>query len=178
VWDSHPLALGATPKQVWVDGIPQIDLPFSNQKPVSFQKPPATPNFDREAYEAIKYNGLPPLQMQRAKSDVVIFLNVTNVFVRRQGSIHEIYSGTNASSRTVVVERGVIVCDGSELSCQRNYDGINAEWVNLEGGSLSCVVALRPYCFKLIFFGGPVWSLLDHLLHWRTSKANPQLPME
>jgi hypothetical protein len=61
-WDSHPLALGATPKQVWIDGISQIESPFSSQKPAAFQKPPATPDFDREAYEAIKYDGLPPLQ--------------------------------------------------------------------------------------------------------------------
>jgi hypothetical protein len=139
VWDSHPLALGATPKQVWIDGIPQIDSPFATQKPSSFQIPPATPNFDKEAYEAIKYDGLPPIKMRRAKSDVVIFINVTSVFVRRQGLIHEVHSGTDIiSPRTVVVEKGVVVCDGSELSCQLNYESIDAEWVNLEGGSLSC----------------------------------------
>jgi hypothetical protein len=151
VWDSHPLALGATPKQVWIDGIPQIDLPFSTQKPPSFQKPPVTPDFDREAYEAIKYDGLPPLQMRRPKSNVVIFINVTSLFVRRQGDIHEVYSDTSfALSRTVVVENGVIVCDGSESSCQKNYDGVDAEWVNLEGGSLSCAVFLGLRCLRLI----------------------------
>jgi hypothetical protein len=143
-WDSHPLALGATPKQVWIDGISQIESPFSSQKPAAFQKPPATPDFDREAYEAIKYDGLPPLQMRQPKSDVVIFINVANLFVRRQGSIHEVYSGAGIeSTRTVVVKNGVIVCDGSEPTCERNYDGIGAEWVDLEGGSLSCAVFLK-----------------------------------
>jgi hypothetical protein len=141
VWDSHPLALGATPKQVWVDGIPQLDAPFTVQKPASFQKPPTTPDFDKERYLAIKYDGLPPLQMQRAKADVVVFVNVTNVFVRRQDSIHEIHASPDiASSRTVVVENGTVVCDGSDKSCQAKYQGIPAEWVDLEGGSLSYAV--------------------------------------
>jgi hypothetical protein len=42
-----------------------------------------------------------------------------------------------------VVKNGVIVCDGSEPTCERNYDGIGAEWVDLEGGSLSCAVFLK-----------------------------------
>jgi hypothetical protein len=143
--------LGATPKQVWIDGIPQIDSPSSVQKPASFQRTPTTPNFDHEAYKTIKYDGLPPLPMQRAMSDVVIFMNVTNVFVKNQGNIQEIYSGNTASSRTVVVEKGVVVCDGSELLCQKNYDGINAEWVNLKGGSLLYTVPGSLYCFRFMF---------------------------
>ena len=151
MWDSHPLALGAAPKQVWIDGIPQIDSPFSTQKPISFQRPPVVPNFDKETYEAIRYEGLPPLRMKRAKSDVVIFINVTNLFVQKRGSIHEVYSGTDiVSPRTIVVERGVIVCDGSDLSCQTNYDGIGSECVNLEGGSLSSVIFLGLHCSRLI----------------------------
>lgn len=141
VWDSHPLALGATPKQVWIDGIAQLDSPFSKQKPTSFQKSPATPNFDKEAYESIKYDGLPPLKAARSNSEVVIFTNVTNVFVRSEGSIHEVYSDDIALSRTVVVQRGVIVCDGIEPLCYQDFekDKDKAEYVNLEGGSLSYV---------------------------------------
>lgn len=141
VWDSHPLALGATPKQVWIDGIAQIDSPFSTQKPASFQKSPATPNFDKEAYEALKYDGLPPLKTGRTTSGVVIFTNVTDVYIRSEGSIREVYSGVvTPSSRIVVVDKGAIVCDGSEPLCYQNFEGIEAEYVNLEGGSLSYVL--------------------------------------
>ncbi|KAJ8496327.1 hypothetical protein ONZ45_g12505 [Pleurotus djamor] len=55
LWDSHPLALGATPIQVFIDGIPQLDNPFNVQKPASFQHSPKVPNFDDEAEAAIHY---------------------------------------------------------------------------------------------------------------------------
>ncbi|KZP34599.1 composite domain of metallo-dependent hydrolase [Athelia psychrophila] len=147
VWDSHPLALGATPKQVWIDGIAQLESPTVVDKPASFQKPPSTPNFDKEAKDAVKYEGLPPLEGRRI-ADVVIFTNVSSIFTQDRDSIHEVYSATDAaSSRTVVVNNGEIVCDGSDLHCQAAYDSGHAEWVNLEGGSLS------P---GLITYGAPV----------------------
>lgn len=137
VWDSHPLALGATPKQVWIDGIAQLESPYSSEKPASFQKPPVTPNFDKETYEAIKHEGLPPLKLQSSKSEIVIFTNVSNIFVRSKDTIHELFSGSADKSRTVVIKDGVMVCDGSDSSCDENYKTAGAEYVNLEAGSLS-----------------------------------------
>lgn len=137
MWDSHPLALGATPKQVWIDGIAQLGSPYSFEKLASFQKAPATPNFDKETYEAIKHEGLPPLKLQSSKSNVVIFTNVSSIFVRHKDSIHELFSGSADISRTVVVKNGVVVCDGSEPSCDMHYEIASAEYINLEAGSLS-----------------------------------------
>ena len=76
IWDSHPLSLGATPKQVFIDGIAQLDDAFVSEKPAIFQKVPKTPNFDREAENAIKYDGLPPLAPEKTISGTVIFINV------------------------------------------------------------------------------------------------------
>lgn len=123
---------------MWIDGIAQIESPFSSQKPPSFQAPPVTPNFDKETYEAIKYEGLPPLGLQASQSEVIIFTNVTHLYVSNAGSIHEVFSNANfASPHTVVVEKGVIVCDGSETSCQVRHEVAGAQWIDLEGGSLS-----------------------------------------
>ena len=36
IWDSHPLALGATPRQVYIDGIPQLEKPQELNKPSKF----------------------------------------------------------------------------------------------------------------------------------------------
>ena len=43
IWDSHPLALGATPRQVYIDGIPQLEKPQELNKPSKFQTLPKTP---------------------------------------------------------------------------------------------------------------------------------------
>lgn len=59
VWDSHPLALGATPVEVWIDGIPQFKSGLVAQKPASSQIAPKTPNFDKEAADAIEVGGVP-----------------------------------------------------------------------------------------------------------------------
>lgn len=179
--------MGATPKQVWIDGIAQLESPYSSEKPASFQKPPVTPNFDKETYEAIKHEGLPPLKLQSSKSEIVIFTNVSNIFVRSKDTIHELFSGSADKSRTVVVKDGVMVCDGSDPSCDKGYKTAGAEYVNLEAGSLSWVISLISYARSethhtyspgLLSFGsplaideieqessswdGPVYDLLDN----------------
>ena len=40
IWDSHPLALGATPRQVYIDGIPQLENPQELTKLSKFQTLP------------------------------------------------------------------------------------------------------------------------------------------
>ena len=89
VWDSHPLALGATPKQVFVDGIPQIDEPFISPKPAAFQRAPAVPDFEQEARDAVKYEGLPPLESKSSLGgeEPVLFVNVSEVFYFAQKAV-------------------------------------------------------------------------------------------
>jgi urease alpha subunit len=48
VWDSHPLALGATPTKVLVDGILQLHNAHVLDKPKSFRELPRVPDFDRK----------------------------------------------------------------------------------------------------------------------------------
>lgn len=142
IWDSHPLALGATPKQVYVDGIPQLKNPHTQEKPASFQKKPEVPNFDKEAAETVEYDGLPPLLPPRSTKNVV-FTNVRNVWTRDNTSetgISRIFKGASDSSSTdtsvVVVENGQIKCTGSVSTCQTaDLQGYDA--VDLEGGSLA-----------------------------------------
>ena len=42
LWDSHPLQLGATPKQVWIDGIQQLEHPVVADKGEKLQEAPKT----------------------------------------------------------------------------------------------------------------------------------------
>lgn len=142
LWDSNPLALGATPEQVWIDGIPQIAKPYAHTKPAAFQTLPKTPDFEEEAKEALKYEGLPPLEPKRSSANVVVFTNVSRVHLREGQGIREAYIADAAdalSSGVVVVRNGQVACvsaaTGTCVSSVRAED--NAEFVDLEGGAVS-----------------------------------------
>ncbi|KAK0220507.1 carbohydrate esterase family 9 protein [Armillaria fumosa] len=136
VWDSHPLALGATPKQVYIDGIAQFDKPYSRSKPPSHQHAPKTPSFDQEAVEAVKYDGLPPLQAKISTSDIVIFTNVTSVFVKSRWRIEQVFSAASDGPGIVVVKDGKVVCRGTE-PCTEVHSDSSVRRVNLMGGSIA-----------------------------------------
>ena len=137
LWDSHPLALGATPKQVFIDGIAQITTPYVNPKPASFQRVPKTPDFSQEADNALKYEGLPPLASTLSHSDRVIFTNVKSVFLKEGDGIRVAFS-TSEAGGNVFVEKGEIVCMGVASACSVTNDA-NIQQVDLEGGSISYV---------------------------------------
>ncbi|KAJ7098290.1 carbohydrate esterase family 9 protein [Mycena epipterygia] len=138
IWDSHPLALGAAPKQVFIDGIAQLEKPYTSVKPKSAQKVPATPNFDKEIADAIKYEGLPPLEPETAKSDVVVFRNVGSIFMKNAvtRSVSEVFTSAGADG-IVVVEKGHIVCSGAQVACSAALARSDALHLDLEGGSIS-----------------------------------------
>ena len=142
LWDSHPLALGATPQQVWIDGIAQLTAPHLLSKPASFQKVPNTPNFDKEVEETLKHDGLPPLEPTRAKSNTVVFTNVTSIFLREEYSVREAFSADEAdafSAGVVIVRDGQLACFGSAASaCASSVrPEEDAEFVDIEGGSIA-----------------------------------------
>ncbi|CAG8670052.1 6700_t:CDS:2, partial [Acaulospora colombiana] len=70
IWDSHPLALGATPI---------LESPKSIKKPSEFQVLPRVPNFDKERKNAIKYEGLQPLRPS-TKAKSAVFFNVRTIY--------------------------------------------------------------------------------------------------
>lgn len=138
LWDSHPLALGATPKQVWIDGIPQISTPHVIDKPVSAQVVPETPDFDDEAREALDYEGVPPLAPKHAVSDTVVFLNVSNVYLRNRDRVEHVLSTLEGREPAVVhVRNGNITCIGAQTTCFTEDPTEDAFIVDLQGGALS-----------------------------------------
>jgi hypothetical protein len=139
IWDSHPLALGATPAQVFIDGIPQLDVPHVVSKPGTFQDLPKVPNFDREAEEAVAFEGLPPLFPERASADVILFTNVNSVILPRRGDLAEAYSALGDETGVVVVRNGEITCYGSEAACSLDdlTEGDRVRVVDLQGGEIS-----------------------------------------
>lgn len=136
VWDSHPLQLGATPKQVFIDGIAQLTSPHIVEKSSLLQKAPVTPNFDEAAKETLEYEGLPPLEAQKTISDSTIaFINVKNVFTRNPDaiSLSELTTGVS----TVIVRSGEIVSICKDRTCDPNLTPVNTTYIDLKGGSIS-----------------------------------------
>lgn len=131
----HPHS--ATPKQVWIDGIPQLEKPTFSPKPSTSQTIPKTPNFDAETKEAIKYEGLQPLTPKQKRKDV-IFANVTSVWQKDNGVVSQIYAANAGESAFVLVKSGRIECVGPWETCVRRQSlDADIETIDLEGGSLS-----------------------------------------
>lgn len=143
IWDSHPLALGATPAQVFIDGIPQLESPHVVKKPKTFQHAPSVPNFDKEAQEAVEHDGLPPLEPTAVKIRPIVFVNVKSVLTPDDEGVHELFSATDGGTLgTVVAENGHITCVGV---CSTDF--ADATIIDLEAGSIS------P---GLVTFGSPL----------------------
>ncbi|KAF9053390.1 hypothetical protein BJ165DRAFT_1447326 [Panaeolus papilionaceus] len=157
VWDSHPLALGATPQQVYVDGIPQLTDPVTLNKADVFQKVPKVPDFSKEAAETVKWDGIPPLNKDnwRTFADQTIVLRNVNSMYLRDGStesqsIKAFFDATDASfdaadGRSVIVQGGKIVCvEGvaafASAECDRLLASSSANDItqlDLKGGSIA-----------------------------------------
>jgi hypothetical protein len=141
MWDSHPLALGATPKQVWIDGLSQLEDPHVIEKPDAFQHIPKMPNFDDKAAEAVKYNGLPPLEPKSSAVGTVVFTNVKSLFTRSSSgsNIMQQSFDSTAEAGVVVVEDGRVICSGSD-QCTSLVAAASvsdtATFVDLKGGSI------------------------------------------
>lgn len=135
LWDSHPLALGATPKQVFIDGISQLEDPILIDKPEAFQKVPQVPNFDEEAQRAIEYEGLPPLLPTKAAEDIVLFTGVKSVLTSTDESAEETFYDVDDDS-VVVVVNGSIACIGDSGACASFASSTKPRIVDLKGGSI------------------------------------------
>ena len=138
IWDSSPLSLGATPRQVFIDGISQLDHPRVAKKPVDSQNIPQVPDFDQETEDAVKYDGLPPLEMKKSKADVVVFSNIHTIYRKNGKTVEQIFSHSEVGmAGVVVVVKGEIKCYGLESDCSSSQYGPNIQHVDLKGGSIS-----------------------------------------
>ena len=122
---------------MFIDGIPQLEKPQGLVKPEPYQSYPKVPNFDREAKEAVKYEGLPPLKPARPSKDA-IFIGVKSLCARHNTSGEVVLKRVaNGDNGVVIVHDGKVVCAGSNAQCEvmkANMAGVPI--VDLEGGSI------------------------------------------
>ncbi|KAJ6483842.1 hypothetical protein C8R47DRAFT_1217531 [Mycena vitilis] len=136
IWYSHPLALGATPVQVYIDGIPQLESPALLAKPHTFQEVPRTPRWEKEIARTIEYEGLPPLERSK-ESGRVLFVNVSRVWSRSGAGMG---MGTYGEAPwRVLVEGGAVRCvDSTEhTACVSDAAVADAKVLDLKGGELA-----------------------------------------
>lgn len=155
VWDSHPLALGATPAQVYIDGIAQLASPFTSHTKDSptFQTVPEVPDFEEEIKKTIEFEGLPPLgPVEKLKSEgnveeVVVFKGVKSVWMPNVGQngevVQEMFSAESVGSEhygSVIVQNGTVLCYGDITTCSLgalSSPNVRFREVDLKGGSIS-----------------------------------------
>ncbi|KAL1703300.1 hypothetical protein EV121DRAFT_281199 [Schizophyllum commune] len=132
IWDSHPLQLGATPTQVFVDGVAQLDHPAAaTHKDKTLQIMPAVPDWTDEAANTVEHEGLPPLAPENIKNQAVVFTGVREIITYNGTTV----ASASAADLTVIARDGAIICAG--VHCAATPDAIGARIVDLEGGSLS-----------------------------------------
>ncbi|WVW81144.1 hypothetical protein I302_103135 [Kwoniella bestiolae CBS 10118] len=140
IWQSHPLAIGATPAQVYVDGIPQLDDPALVVRGPQDQHVPPSANYSQQLEVARKsHHGdvdLTPISLEQD----ITFTNVSSYISRVDGLLKE----ETYTEGEVVVQDGVIVCAGV---C-RGYGG--EKRMNLMGGSISPGLTLYGTSLGLI----------------------------
>lgn len=140
VWDSMPLALGATPVQVYIDGIAQLENPVTVVKPEELQKVVSAPDVKAKVKEVLKYRGEPPLEPVKSVKNVV-FSGVESLYLRDESgtSIEEVRlvqfgSSSLKDSQRVIIEDGQITCTGADCAIAQDLE---FDFVDLKGGSIT-----------------------------------------
>lgn len=125
VWDSFPLALGATPKQTYIDGIPQISHPHFTVKPAEAQNITTAGHYEEEIAEALATRGDPDLRPKKQASSV-IFNGISSIYLPARAT-------AMSDGDRLVIRDGEIACIGA---CETASDS-DFEMIDLKGGSVT-----------------------------------------
>ena len=140
IWNSHPLSLGATPIQVYVDGMPQLQQPTGVQRTEKTEEVPESADFSQQIQAARdSHHGDVDLQPVWT-ADSVKFINVSSYIYRKDKHLEE----AKYDAGTLVVESGEVTCAGScdDLVVDREVD--------LHGGAISPGLTLLGTSLGLI----------------------------
>jgi len=105
IWNTHPLALGATPIQVFIDGVEIFDGKTAEKKlraPVEKQKAPAQRTFDEA--EALSLDGIG----RDLKKQDFVATGIRKAYLRRENGLDEL--SADGESLTMVVRNGSVTC--------------------------------------------------------------------
>lgn len=140
VWDSMPLSLGATPAQVFIDGVKQLKNPHVVAKPKQQGVPRSRRDAAERAKETRETGGKLSYAPKRKIQDVV-FVNVRSTFgISQDGEVEQTFGASyDSGSVDAAAKLGLVVVRGSEIVCTGACDSFASgivDVVDLAGGSL------------------------------------------
>ncbi|KAH8662401.1 hypothetical protein BX600DRAFT_414492 [Xylariales sp. PMI_506] len=126
VWDAHPLSIGATPRQVYIDGVALLD-PAQVEANMDYHQTTQTISKEGNSSMAISATSSPPKMRPQIADDVKSKLcDVDNIKTKgfiitgiRQSFLGNIHPGGEAGSNLtlVVSSNGQVVCLGTSAHC-------------------------------------------------------------
>lgn len=132
IWDREPLTLGATPLQVFVDGIPLFD-----ETPIE----PANAKYDTTA-ESHKEISVQAMTADIKDEDSFMLTNVGGVMVGK-----DFISGPV----NVYVQDGKVVCAGNDCDNSEIHTKDNVRMMDVNGGYVLPVSILFIYIYEMIY---------------------------
>ena len=136
LWDRHPLQLGATARQVIVDGVPQLE--DTGQSGASDTAAPKSADYDDEIRRvATSTDEIASLQTRAypsvvARADSVVMHNVSSIYRRLRDRIVL----DSFEDGVAVYARGISVCIGESMHCAHAIPQ-EAEHIDLGGGTIT-----------------------------------------
>jgi len=134
-----PLSLGATPVQVFIDGIPQLSSPHVVPKPHLQTIPPSSSNAEAGAIEAVASDGNPDRSPKKFLKSVV-YTGVRSAFAVTDGNVGQVFGSSDLSTSFGKEELGVVVIEGGKIVCiGSECEGVELKEltsVDLKGGSI------------------------------------------
>ncbi|KAJ4352189.1 uncharacterized protein N0V89_007536 [Didymosphaeria variabile] len=121
LWDSDPLAAGAAPVQVWIDGAPQFENPYELRKP---EREPITPD------TALANE----LKMSSVRGSVV-FTGISYAYPKTYKDTPSM--DRHADSTSAVFENGKLICLGACVAEMEAARSAKAPVIHLENGHLT-----------------------------------------
>ena len=116
VWNRHPLALGAYPLEVYIDGIPQFNISSS-----------VLSGPTEEAYTFYNTTQHSPVDTKERIVSSIVIKNIGKIFVDEES----IMESTPTGSLTITVSEGRITCIGPDCTTTNT---IGYDVVDLQGG--------------------------------------------
>ena len=128
--------MGATPKQVFIDGVPQFDAPHVYSKSSQKQTAPKTPDYDREAAASLQHDGLPPLQNPNTVSGTIVFSNVSRAWLRDNHGV-KAASHSRAEVGFATIHNGHVIGLGMDREYFAALSNPETTIIDLQGGSIA-----------------------------------------
>lgn len=125
VWDSHPLSLGATPLQVYIDGRATLDPSKVEESlpSVSNQKAPEEPKMRLNMAPDVRNEACNKIDDSQSK---VVITGITKSYV------HRTKSSLSNEKMTLVLEAGELVCFDTPRNCLSS--AVGGQTVDLQNG--------------------------------------------